>query len=41
MEKINSMKILFLGTGAADYTGRVCVIGAELEEHSIKHLFGV
>ena len=27
--------------GAADYTGRVCVIGAELEEHSIKHLFGV
>ena len=27
--------------GAADYTGRVCVIGSELKEHSIEHLFGV
>ena len=25
--------------GAADYTGRLCVIGAELDEHGLEHLF--
>ena len=28
-------------TGAADYTGRLCVIGAELKEDKLKTLFGV
>ena len=28
-------------TGHADYTGRLCVIGAELDEHALKELFGV
>ena len=27
--------------GAADYTGRLCVIGANLDEHELHHLFGV
>lgn len=27
--------------GTADYTGRLCVIGAELDEERIAHLFGV
>ena len=27
--------------GHADYTGRLCVIGAELHEHELKELFGV
>lgn len=27
--------------GAADYTGRLCVIGAELDEDHIKTLFGL
>ena len=27
--------------GHADYTGRLCVIGAELDEHELKELFGV
>ena len=27
--------------GAADYTGRVCVIGAELQEDKVKALFHV
>ena len=27
--------------GAADYTGRLCVIGAELKEHALHHLFGL
>ena len=27
--------------GHADYTGRLCVIGAKLHEDAIKHLFGV
>ena len=27
--------------GAADYTGRLCVIGAELDEERIAYLFGV
>lgn len=27
--------------GRADYTGRLCVIGAELKEHELKELFGV
>ena len=27
--------------GAADYTGRVCVIGSQLNEHELHHLFGV
>ena len=27
--------------GHADYTGRLCVIGAELDEHALKELFGV
>ena len=27
--------------GAADYTGRLCVIGAELDEHGLEHLFGL
>lgn len=27
--------------GAADYTGRLCVIGAELKEHELEHLFGL
>ena len=25
--------------GAADYTGRLCVIGAQLKEHELEHLF--
>lgn len=28
-------------TGAADYTGRLCVIGAELDEHKLHELFGL
>lgn len=28
-------------TGHADYTGRLCVIGAELHEHELAELFGV
>ena len=28
-------------TGSADFTGRMCVIGAKLEEEKIKALFGV
>lgn len=28
-------------TGHADYTGRLCVIGAELDEHELAELFGV
>lgn len=28
-------------TGSADVTGRMCVIGAKLEEEKIKALFGV
>ena len=27
--------------GAADYTGRLCVIGAELDEERIASLFGL
>ncbi len=27
--------------GHADYTGRLCVIGAELREHELAELFGV
>ena len=27
--------------GAADYTGRLCVIGAELKEDALKELFGL
>ncbi|MBP3493337.1 MAG: GTP-binding protein [Oscillospiraceae bacterium] len=27
--------------GSADYTGRLCVIGAKLNEHKLRHLFGV
>ena len=27
--------------GHADYTGRLCVIGAELHEHELEELFGV
>ena len=27
--------------GEADYTGRLCVIGAELKEHELHHLFGL
>ena len=27
--------------GAADYTGRLCVIGAQLKEHELHHLFGL
>ena len=27
--------------GSADYTGRLCVIGAKLNEHKLHHLFGV
>ena len=27
--------------GAADYTGRLCVIGAQLKEHELEHLFGL
>ena len=27
-------------TGAADYTGRLCVIGAQLNEAALKTLFG-
>ena len=28
-------------SGGADYTGRLCVIGAELDEKALKGLFGV
>ena len=28
-------------TGAADYTGRICVIGSKLNEGELKSLFGV
>jgi G3E family GTPase len=28
-------------TGSADYTGRLCVIGAELQEEKLKELFGL
>ena len=27
--------------GSADYTGRLCVIGVNLNEHEIKELFGI
>ena len=27
--------------GAADYTGRLCVIGSRLDEHELHHLFGI
>ena len=27
--------------GAADYTGRICVIGANLDEHKLHELFGL
>ena len=27
--------------GTADYTGRLCVIGAALDEHKLAHLFDV
>ena len=27
--------------GAADYTGRLCVIGADLKEHEVEELFGL
>ena len=27
--------------GHADYTGRLCVIGAELDDHALAGLFGV
>ena len=27
--------------GGADYTGRLCVIGAQLKEHELHHLFGL
>jgi hypothetical protein len=27
--------------GNPDYTGRICVIGSELEEDDLKELFGV
>lgn len=27
--------------GAADYTGRICVIGSELKEEGLKELFGI
>ena len=27
--------------GGADYTGRLCVIGAQLKEHELEHLFGL
>ena len=27
--------------GAADYTGRLCVIGSQLKEHGLHHLFGL
>ncbi len=27
--------------GAADYTGRLCVIGADLDEHALRGLFGI
>ena len=27
--------------GHPDYTGRLCVIGAELDEHKLAHLFGL
>ena len=27
--------------GAADYTGRLCVIGSQLNEHELHHLFGL
>lgn len=28
-------------TGSAEYTGRLCVIGSELQEAKLKELFGV
>ena len=28
-------------TGSADYTGRLCVIGAQLKEHALAELFGL
>lgn len=30
-----------LREGEADYTGRICVIGTELEEHKLEELFGI
>ena len=27
--------------GAADYTGRLCVIGVKINEHELKELFGI
>ena len=30
-----------LRTGAADVTGKLCVIGSKLDEHGIAHLFGL
>ena len=28
-------------TGAAEYTGRICVIGSKLDEHKLEELFGI
>ena len=28
-------------SGAADYTGRLCVIGAKIDEHALAELFGL
>ena len=28
-------------TGAAEYTGRICVIGSKLDEHKLEALFGI
>ena len=30
-----------LRTGAADYTGRLCVIGTDMEEGKLEELFGI
>ena len=30
-----------LRNGGADVTGKLCVIGSNLDEHGIAHLFGV
>ncbi len=27
--------------GAPDYTGRLCVIGVEIDEHELEELFGL
>ena len=28
-------------TGAAEYTGRICVIGSKLDEHKLEELFDI